>query len=131
MLMRTISVWLCLTLTLAPAAAWTAEPEELTLTQAVQLALKDNRQIQVARLDVDKFNDRLAVARTHRLPQFEFSMLAAEMIKKFISTSNKATWELCLVWVRFLKGMLRSPLHHGRRFSSMAVFSSRLLSNIS
>ncbi len=56
--------------------------EELTLAHAVELALKDNRQIQVARLEVEKFNDRLAVAKTHRLPKFEFSVLAAELVNK-------------------------------------------------
>src|SRR5439155_22559255 len=56
--------------------------EELTLAHAVELALKDNRQIQVARLEVEKFTDRLAVSKTHRLPQFEFSALAAELVNK-------------------------------------------------
>jgi outer membrane protein TolC len=56
--------------------------EELTLDNAVVLALKDNRQIQIARMEVEKFDDRLAVAKTHRLPKFEFSMLGAELIEK-------------------------------------------------
>src|SRR5262249_22612253 len=56
--------------------------EELSLTQAVELALKDNRQLQMARLEVEKFDDRLAVAKTHRLPKFEFSVLAAELVNR-------------------------------------------------
>ena len=87
MFMRTRSVWLGLALLLAPGQGWAQQVsatsvEELTLAQAVELALKDNRQIHVARLEVDKFNDRLAAAKTRRLPQFEFSMLGAELVNK-------------------------------------------------
>src|SRR5262245_12746175 len=56
--------------------------EELTLADAVKLALEDNRQIEIARLEVRKFDDRLGVAKTHRLPKFEFGALAAELIRK-------------------------------------------------
>lgn len=73
-------------LLLLPSAAWAQSlsfaQEELTLAQAVDLALKDNRQIQVARIEVEKFNDRRAVAKTHRLPQFEFATLAAELVNQ-------------------------------------------------
>src|SRR5262245_14032359 len=78
-----------LTLSFLPSLAWPqqrpAEPagpqvEELTLEQAVALALQENRQVKVAQLELDKFSDRLAVAKTHRLPHFEFSVLAAQLI---------------------------------------------------
>src|ERR1700758_3019985 len=87
MSMRTRSIWFCLPLLLIATRAWTQQSsytpvEELTLTRAVELALKDNRQVQIARLEVEKFNDRLAVAKTHRLPKFEFSLLAAELVNK-------------------------------------------------
>jgi len=80
--------WVCcgVALLLLAYPAWSQQSagpvKELTLARAVELALKDNRQIQVAGLEVEKFSDRLAVAKTHRLPQFEFSMLAAELINK-------------------------------------------------
>jgi len=78
-------VLLALVLLLTTSAAWSrqSEPaaaEELTLARAVEIALKDNRQISVARLEVDKFNDRRAVAKTHRLPKFQFEVLAAELL---------------------------------------------------
>jgi outer membrane protein TolC len=57
-----------------------SEVEELSLERAVALALKENRQIKIASLEIDKFNDRLAVARTHRLPHFELSLLATQLI---------------------------------------------------
>jgi len=79
MLRRTRSVWFGLALFVA-RPAWAQE--ELTLDHAIELALKDNRQIQISRVEVEKFNDRLAAAKTHRLPQFEFSMLAAELVNR-------------------------------------------------
>jgi outer membrane protein TolC len=56
--------------------------EELTLEDAVKLALEENRQIEIARLEVRKFDDRLAAAKTHRLPKLQFSALGAELIRK-------------------------------------------------
>ena len=87
MLMRTRSVFLGLTLLLASSPAWAQQlsstaVEELTLAHAVELALTDNRQIQIAKLESEKFYDRLAVAKTRRLPQFEFSLLGAELLKR-------------------------------------------------
>src|SRR5262245_50393437 len=87
MLMRTRSVFLGLTLLLASSPAWAQElsstsVEELTLAHAVEMALKDNRQIQISKLEYEKFYDRLAVAKTRRLPQFEFSLLGAELLKR-------------------------------------------------
>jgi outer membrane protein TolC len=85
--MRTRSVWFGFALLLFASPAWpqqltSSSAEELTLDHAVELALKDNRQIRVAELEVEKYSDRLAVAKTHRLPQFEFSTLAAELINQ-------------------------------------------------
>jgi outer membrane protein TolC len=83
--MRTLSILCCLLV--LSSQAWAAQAlsstrEELTLAQAVELALKDNRQIQIARTEVEKFNDRKAVEKTQRLPHFEFSTLAAELINR-------------------------------------------------
>jgi outer membrane protein TolC len=81
----TILLTLCFLTSLAWPQQRPSEPaepqvEELTLEQAVALALRENRQIKVAMLELDKFSDRLAVAKTHRLPHFEFSVLAAQLI---------------------------------------------------
>jgi outer membrane protein TolC len=54
--------------------------EELTLEQAVALALRENRQVKVARLEFDKYDDRLAVLKTRRLPLFEYSLLATQLV---------------------------------------------------
>src|SRR5262245_35650259 len=64
-----------------PAAPTSAQVEELTLEQAVALALRENRQVRVASLELDKFTDRLAAAKTHRLPQIHLSVLAFELLE--------------------------------------------------
>jgi outer membrane protein TolC len=77
---------LALLLAVNPAWSQVSSPsnavEELTLSRAVELALKDNRQIQVASLEVEKFDYRLAASKTHRLPQFQFSTLGGELINR-------------------------------------------------
>jgi outer membrane protein TolC len=83
-----------LTVSMLPSPAWAQQPppaapttatnasqgEELTLEEAVALALRENREVKVSRLELDKFADRLAVAKTHRLPQFNFSVLAVQLL---------------------------------------------------
>jgi len=84
--------WLAvlLILSLLPSTAWpqqqppalpaSAQAEELTLEQAIALALLENREVKVASLELDKFADRLAAAKTHRLPKLHFSVLAFELL---------------------------------------------------
>jgi outer membrane protein TolC len=91
MLMQTKWLTVLLTLFLLSSPAWpqqqssaapaSAQDELLTLEQAIALALRENRQIKIANLELDKFADRLAVAKTHRLPQFNISALAVELIQ--------------------------------------------------
>jgi len=54
--------------------------EMLSLEQAIALALRDNRQVKNSALEVDKFGDRLAAARTHRLPEFKVSALGSQLL---------------------------------------------------
>jgi outer membrane protein len=54
------------------SAAWCQD--ELTLDQAVSLAIQNNRAIRSARLEVAKSQNALAAARTYRLPSFRFNM---------------------------------------------------------
>src|SRR5262245_11920540 len=84
--------WLAVLLVLSflPSPAWpqhypaalpaASQAEELTLEQAIALALRENRKVKVARLEVDKFADRLAAAKTHRLPELKFTFLAAQLL---------------------------------------------------
>ncbi|MGE0821119.1 MAG: TolC family protein [Candidatus Binatia bacterium] len=72
-----IVFWVLLVL---PAVAWcqeaTAPPGELlTLEQAVDVALAHNRQVNNAALEVQKASDRVAAARTQRLPALNLHLL--------------------------------------------------------
>lgn len=79
---------LCFTVLLllaSPLTAWCQQPdspsgETLTLEQAVALALRDNRQVRNAALEVEKSADQLAAARTRRLPEFKFSVLGTQLL---------------------------------------------------
>ena len=62
-----------------PIAVWSqstaASPDTvLTLERAVQLALIHNLRVKNAALEVDKTSDRVAVARTRRLPKLTFEV---------------------------------------------------------
>lgn len=52
--------------------------EVLTLEEAITLALRDNRQVRNAQLEVGKAEHQAAAARTFRLPKFEFNALATQ-----------------------------------------------------
>ena len=72
---------LCVLL-LAPAVAW--PQETLTLDQAVGVALKSNRLVRAAELEVEKADDAVEMARTYRLPQFSFRLYELQ----FLTRSN-------------------------------------------
>ena len=50
---------------------------ELSLIDAIQIALGNNRPIQIAKLDVTKSGWDVAEAKTHRLPEFKTELLAS------------------------------------------------------
>ena len=52
----------------------------LGLDQAVAIALDSNRQLKIAALEVERAQQRVAEARTRRLPTFNTYVLAAELI---------------------------------------------------
>ena len=70
---------LCVAL-LAPALA--LAQETLTLDQAVAAALKSNRLVRAAQLEVDKADDAVEMARTYRLPQFSFRLYELQFLTK-------------------------------------------------
>jgi outer membrane protein TolC len=57
-----------------------ASPERLSLDSAVRLALEHNRQLESARLQIGKAEEDLAAARTRRLPSFETSITASQLL---------------------------------------------------
>ena len=71
---------LCLLLPLTASLAWSQET--LTLDQAVATALKNNRLVKVAELDVRKAEEDVDVARTFRLPQFNFRLYELQLLAR-------------------------------------------------
>jgi outer membrane protein len=67
-------------LVLAPAVAW--PQDTLSLDQAVALALKNNRLVRAAELEVEKADDAVEMARTYRLPQFSFRLYELQFLTK-------------------------------------------------
>jgi outer membrane protein TolC len=68
---------------LAIAAITTAQTVSvLTVDDAVALALKGNREVQSARLEVDRARQESAALKTTRLPQFQIYALAGEPLRR-------------------------------------------------
>ena len=56
--------------------------DSLTLDRAVELALKNNRQVKAAAIEVEKAGDQVAATRTHRLPQFQFNAFGSQLLTR-------------------------------------------------
>ena len=54
--------------------------DTLSLEAALQLAVEQNVSLQTARLQIEKADEEVAVARTRRLPSFETSATASELL---------------------------------------------------
>jgi outer membrane protein len=65
---------------------------ELTLEDAVSLALKDNRNVRNARFEIEKSENDVAVSRTYRLPTFELNVTEAEFLGQFQFKVPKGAW---------------------------------------
>ena len=57
-----------------------AGAERLSLEAAIRMAVENNRQLQVSRLDVEKADADVAAARTRRLPVFETEVNASQLL---------------------------------------------------
>lgn len=77
---RIVSLLLMAALLVSSCLAQDRQSEVLTLERAIQLALQDNRQIKNAEIEVFKFEDRLAAARTQRLPEFKITALGSQLL---------------------------------------------------
>ena len=72
---------------LAVAAIASAQPASvLTIDDAVALALKGNREVQSAALDVDRAREETAALRTKRLPQFQIYALGGVPLTRATAT---------------------------------------------
>jgi len=57
-----------------------AEPELLTIDQAVKLALADNRDLKIVALDLDISKDKVQQAKTKRYPAFNVYTFASQLL---------------------------------------------------
>lgn len=64
----------------------------LTLDQAIEVALKNNRETRNARLEIDKSNDKLDAFRTRRLPSFKVSSLISQPLSTFETNFEKGVF---------------------------------------
>jgi outer membrane protein len=79
------------------AVAWAQEATVpsgvvVTLEQAVALALQNNRLVHNAALEVDKATDRVAAARTQRLPAFDVYVLESYLLTPVDFTFKQGTF---------------------------------------
>lgn len=56
------------------------QPEVLTVDQAVQIALADNRTLKIVSLNLDVHNEKLAADKTKRLPSFNTYVFGSELL---------------------------------------------------
>ncbi|MGB9254758.1 MAG: TolC family protein, partial [Candidatus Korobacteraceae bacterium] len=78
---------LLLVCSMAPAAAArpatqddSAEPDLLTIDQAVKLALADNRDLKIVALNLDISKDKVQQAKTKRYPAFNVYTFASQLL---------------------------------------------------
>src|SRR5258705_1965111 len=80
-----------------PLAAWCQQStptvgEVLSLDQAVNIALQNNRSLKNARLNVDKGEAEIRSVRTSRLPSTHFyALVSQDMVKHQINLANPVT----------------------------------------
>src|ERR1043166_7584417 len=64
----------------------------LTLDQAIQIALKNNRGAKNARLDIEKSEDKLDAYKTRRLPAFKITSTITQPLSSFDTTFEKGVF---------------------------------------
>src|SRR4029077_12274971 len=80
-----------------PLAAWCQQSpprsaEVLSLDQAINIALQNNRSLKNGRLNVDKREDEIRSTRTSRLPSTHFyALVSQDMVKHETNLTNPFT----------------------------------------
>jgi outer membrane protein TolC len=70
----------------SPESSSETDVPVLTLENALSLAISDNRRVKDSVLESEKSDFRLNVAKSRRLPQFQFSVLAGQLLHSVEST---------------------------------------------
>jgi outer membrane protein TolC len=100
-----------------------AAPEVLTLDQALNIALRDNRTVKNAQLAVEKSDEQLGAARTARLPSFKlYTVVSEDLVKHNVNLTNPFAGIFPGVGPFFTVGIERKPT---------AVFAAQVLQPIS
>jgi outer membrane protein len=88
----------------------TRDAEELTLEQAIAIALRDNRPVKNAQLSISKAGDELAATRTLRLPSMNLYALASQqLVKQDANVDNSSSSIITGVAPFFSIGIPRKP----------------------
>src|SRR5262249_48598364 len=69
-------------LSASKAVAQESVPRLLTLDEAVQIAIANNRSLKITSLEVDKSKWKLAEVKTKRLPSFSGTVLGSELLNE-------------------------------------------------
>jgi len=100
----------------------TRDAEELTLEQAIAIALRDNRPVKNAQLSISKAGDELAATRTLRLPSMNLYALASQQLVKNNSSVDNSSSTITGVQPFFSIGTSRKPT---------AIFAGQILQPLS
>jgi outer membrane protein len=100
----------------------TRDAEELTLEQAIAIALRDNRLVKNAQLSISKAGDELAATRTLRLPSMNLYALASQQLVKNDSSVDNSSSTITGVQPFFSIGTSRKPT---------AIFAGQILQPLS
>ena len=65
-----------------PMAAQDSAPRVLTLDEAIQIAVANNRSLKIASLEVDKSKWQIAEVKTRRLPAFSGTILGSQLLNE-------------------------------------------------
>ncbi len=83
-ILRVACLCACLAVLAASSNAWAqeppSEPELLTIDQAVKTALANNRYLKIVTLDLDVSKDKVAAAKTRRLPAFNIYTFGSQLL---------------------------------------------------
>jgi len=71
---------LLLSSTVLPQTTPGSVPDVLTLDEAVNRALRNNRTVRVSTLEVEKLGENISAFRTHRLPVIQISMMGSGLL---------------------------------------------------
>lgn len=67
-------------------------PDMLTLDEAVNLALKNNRTVRISALEVEKLGENISAFRTHRLPVIQIAMMGSGLLTPFSFEFNQGVF---------------------------------------